>query len=84
MRDDIREAISFLAKEDVTLFNKAELARRYGCNPRTIDAYGCTAMAIYKLLLTKGYQGKYRDITQLLLPPRRKNISCKSRINDKI
>lgn len=101
MRDDIREAISFLAKEDVTLFNKAELARRYGCDPRTIDryikiqsgelvpkensrkyksklddykglithkvdAYGCTAMAIYKLLLTKGYQGKYSIVADFV------------------
>lgn len=39
MRDDIKDAISFLAKEDITMFNRAELARRYDCDPRTIDRY---------------------------------------------
>lgn len=39
MRDDIRDAISFLGKEESLLFNKAELARRYDCDPRTIDRY---------------------------------------------
>lgn len=39
MRDDIKDTIAFLAKEDLSLFNKAELARRYDCDPRTIDRY---------------------------------------------
>ena len=39
MRGDIKDAITFLDKEDITLFNKAELARRYNCDPRTIDRY---------------------------------------------
>lgn len=39
MRNDIRDAISFLSKEDATMFNKAELARRFDCDPRTIDRY---------------------------------------------
>lgn len=39
MRDDIKDTIAFLAKEDISLFNKAELARRYDCDPRTIDRY---------------------------------------------
>lgn len=39
MRDDIRDAISFLGKEESLLFNKTELARRYDCDPRTIDRY---------------------------------------------
>lgn len=39
MRDDIKDTITFLAKEDISLFNKAELARRYDCDPRTIDRY---------------------------------------------
>ena len=39
MRDDIRDAIRFLGKEESLLFNKAELARRYDCDPRTIDRY---------------------------------------------
>ncbi len=39
MRDDIKDTFSFLAKEDISLFNKSELARRYNCDPRTIDRY---------------------------------------------
>lgn len=39
MRDDIKDTIAFLAKEGISLFNKAELARRYDCDPRTIDRY---------------------------------------------
>lgn len=40
MRGDIKESILFLFKEeDITLFNKAELSRRYNCDPRTIDRY---------------------------------------------
>lgn len=39
MRDDIRDAIRFLGKEESLLFNKAELAQRYDCDPRTIDRY---------------------------------------------
>ena len=101
MRDDIRDAISFLAREESILFNKAELARRYGCDPRTIDrylkiqsgelipkkssrlyqsklddykgliidkvdTYGCTAMAVYKFILTKGYTGKYSIVADFV------------------
>lgn len=39
MRGDIEDLIKFIAKEDELLFNKAELARRYDCDPRTIDRY---------------------------------------------
>ena len=39
MRNDIKDAIEFLFKEDATMFNKAELARRFDCDPRTIDRY---------------------------------------------
>ena len=39
MRGDIKDAIQFLAKEDITLLNKTELARRYDCDPRTVDRY---------------------------------------------
>lgn len=39
MRGDIKDLIKFIAKEDELLFNKAELARRYDCDPRTIDRY---------------------------------------------
>lgn len=39
MRGDIEDLIKFIAKEDELLFNKAELARRYDCDPRTIARY---------------------------------------------
>lgn len=31
--------LNFFVKEDSGMFNKAELARRYNCDPRTIDRY---------------------------------------------
>lgn len=38
MRGDIKESILFLfIEEDITLFNKAELSRRYNFDPRTIE-----------------------------------------------
>lgn len=39
MRNDIKDIIFFLSKEDAAMFNKAELARRYDCDPKTIDKY---------------------------------------------
>lgn len=39
MRDDIKDALKFLSKEEISMYNKSELARRYGCDPRTIDRY---------------------------------------------
>lgn len=101
MRNDISDAISFLSKEDTTMFNKAELARRFNCDPRTIDryikiqsgelipkessrvyqsklddykgiiidkvdTYGCTAMAAYKFIVGKGYQGKYSIVADFV------------------
>lgn len=39
MRHDISDLINFISKEDLLMHNKAELARRYGCDPRTIDRY---------------------------------------------
>ena len=102
MRGDIKEAITFLDREGaITLFNKAELARRYNCDPRTIDrylkiqsgeivpttssrvyhsklddyksviinkvdTYGCTAMAVYKFIVKKGYTGKYSIVADFV------------------
>ena len=102
MRGDIKEAITFLDREeDITLFNKAELARRYNCDPRTIDrylkiqsgeivpstssrvyhsklddyksviinkvdTYGCTAMAVYKFIVKKGFTGKYSIVADFV------------------
>lgn len=94
MRGDISDTIKFLVKEEPSMFNKAELARRYNCDPRTIDRYikihtgkltpaptkrtypstldpyketiinkvdkfGCSAMAVYKFIQKKGYDGRY-------------------------
>lgn len=39
MRGDIKDSIDFLAKEDFEMYNKSELARRFNCDPRTIDRY---------------------------------------------
>lgn len=39
MRDDILHFLSHYLGEEVYLLNKAELARRFGCDPRTIDKY---------------------------------------------
>ncbi len=39
MRRDISEAITFLMKGENNMYNKAELARRFNCDPRTIDRY---------------------------------------------
>lgn len=39
MRGDIKDLIDFITKEDLPMYNKAELARRYDCDPRTIDRY---------------------------------------------
>lgn len=101
MRNDIKDIILFLSKEDATIFNKAELARRYDCDPRTIDrylkiqsgeivppenrreyhsklddykgiitdkvdTYGCTAMAAYKFIQSKGYEGKYSIVADFV------------------
>lgn len=101
MRNDIKDAISFFLKEDAIMFNKAELARRFDCDPRTIDryiriqsgefippensrvyhskldnykgiiidkvdTYGCTAMAAYKFIVQKGYEGKYSIVADFV------------------
>lgn len=39
MRGDISDLIKFITKEDLPMYNKAELARRYDCDPRTVDRY---------------------------------------------
>lgn len=39
MRGYINDLIDFITKEDLPMYNKAELARRYDCDPRTIDRY---------------------------------------------
>lgn len=39
MRDDIKEYLKIFLKEDVILLNKSEIARRFNCDPRTVDRY---------------------------------------------
>ena len=39
MRGDIKDLIDFITKVNLSMYNKAELARRYDCDPRTIDRY---------------------------------------------
>lgn len=39
MRGDISNLIDFITNEDLPMYNKAELARRYDCDLRTIDRY---------------------------------------------
>ncbi len=94
MRKDIAEYLRRFTGEEKNLLNKAELGRRFNCDPRTIDrylkiqsgeieqkqrkrvytskldgykeiitnkvdVYGCSAMAAYKFIQKKGYDGKY-------------------------
>lgn len=39
MRNDIDPLINLISKEDIELLNKAELGRRFNCDPRTIDRH---------------------------------------------
>lgn len=39
MRYDIENRLKEFSREDVKLLNKSELARRFNCDPRTIDRY---------------------------------------------
>lgn len=98
MRVDIQTFIKQYTREERCLLNKSELARRFNCDPRTIDrhlqiesgklihkksnrkyssvldayksiiidkvdVHGATAMAVYKFILKKGYQGKYSTVS---------------------
>ena len=101
MRGDVKDKIEYLGKENLELYNKAELARRFDCDPRTIDRYikinkgelipapskrvytskldgykeiiidkvdkfGCTAMAVYRFIQGKGYDGKYSIVADFV------------------
>lgn len=39
MRKDVEEKIKKIDKEEYGLINKSELARRLGCNRRTVNKY---------------------------------------------
>lgn len=101
MRGDIKKLVIALEMEETNLYNKAELARRFNCDPRTIDRYikiqngeiepkgyhrnytskldehkdliihkvdkfGCSAMAVYKLIQKRGYSGKYSIVANFV------------------
>lgn len=101
MREDIHNKLEKYTKEERCLLNKSELARRFNCDPRTIDrylkiqsgelipqkssrvyksflddyksiiiekvdTYGSTAMAVYKFIQKKGYQGKYSTVSAFI------------------
>jgi transposase len=100
MRKDVSNAVTKFTQEELTLMNKSELARRMGCDRRTVqryidlgdmtlpvkstptraklmddfekttiekvDKYGATAMAVYKLILKKGYAGKYCTVANFV------------------
>lgn len=101
MRKDIYNKVNKYVGEEVGLLNKSELARRFNCDPRTIDrhlkissgeiiqkkssrvysnilndyksiiiekvdTYGATAMAVYKFIEKKGYEGKYSTVAAFI------------------
>jgi len=39
MRSDVRNEVAKFKREEIDLLNKSELARRMGCNRRTVDKY---------------------------------------------
>jgi len=39
MRKDIHKKLDKYSREEQCLLNKSELARRFNCDPRTIDRY---------------------------------------------
>lgn len=101
MRKDIHNKLEKYTREEQCLLNKSELARRFNCDPRTIerylkinsgeilpkkssrtyksllddynsiiiekvDTYGATAMAVYKFIKKKGYDGKYSTVAAFI------------------
>lgn len=101
MREDIHNKLRKYTREEQCLLNKSELARRFNCDPRTIDrylkiqsgelipkkssrvyksflddyksiiiekvdTYGATAMAVYKFIKKKGYEGKYSTVAAFI------------------
>lgn len=101
MRRDIHNKLKKYTREEIGLLNKSELARRFNCDPRTIDrylkiesgeltpqksnrvyksllddyksiiiekvdTYGATAMAVFRFIKKKGYQGKYSTVAAFI------------------
>jgi transposase len=100
MRLDVENELQKIHPRELMLLNKSELARRMGCNRRTVDkyikaaiegpahkpkreypsklnpyksiiqdkvdTYGATAMAVYKFIQKKGYDGKYGIVNRFV------------------
>jgi transposase len=101
LRSDIKTIIAQLTREERCLLNKSEMARRYNCDPRTIDrqikiengelvpkkssriypskleafkptiinkvdVHGATAVAVYKFIQKKGFDGKYTIVSDFV------------------
>ena len=68
MRGDIKDLIEFISKEDMPMYNKAELARRYGCDPRTIDRYlKIQSGELKPKVYTREYHSKLDDYKDLII-----------------
>ena len=68
MRGDIKDLIDFITKEELPMYNKAELARRYGCDPRTIDRYlKIQSGEIKPKENTREYHSKLDDYKDLII-----------------
>lgn len=39
MREDIHNKLKEFTREELCLLNKSELARRFNCDPRTVERY---------------------------------------------
>lgn len=109
MRVDIHNKLKKYNAEERCLLNKSELARRFNCDPRTVDRYlkiesgeltpkkslrvyksllddyksiilekvdnyGATAMAVYKFIKKKGYEGKYSTVAAFINQHRQSEI----------
>lgn len=101
MRMDVEKFIGQLTREERCLLNKSEMARRFNCDPRTIDrrikiengelipkkskriydskledykstiinkvdVHGATAIAVYKFIQKKGFEGKYTIVSDFV------------------
>ncbi len=68
MRGDIKDLIEFITKEDLPMYNKAELARRYDFDPRTIDRYLKIQLGELKPKEnTREYHSKLDDYKDLII-----------------
>lgn len=68
MRGDIKDKIEYLGKESLELCNKSELARRFGCDPRTIDRYiRISRGEIVPKISSRVYTSKLDDYKEIII-----------------